>query len=111
MTVQQQQPPQPAGQLRIGDLRLDTGSRVVDAPRGPVRLTAREFDLLHHLAAHPGQTFTREQLMTTVWRYAYPGDTSTVTVHMRRLRAKIERDPSHPRHLVTVWGAGYRFEP
>ena len=102
---------QPAPPVRIGPYAVDPASRRVEGPRGSVRLTRREFALFRHLVAHPGQAFTREQLMTLVWRYLYPGDTSTVTVHMRRLRAKVELDPAHPRHLVTVWGAGYRFEP
>jgi two-component system response regulator SaeR len=83
----------------------------VEDRRGPVRLTAREFDLLAHLASHPGQVFSREQLMNAVWDYEFPGDAGTVTVHMRRLRAKLEADPSRPRHLKTVWGVGYKFEP
>jgi DNA-binding response OmpR family regulator len=74
-----------------------------------VTLTAREFDLLHHMASHPKRVFTRDQLMETVWDYAFAGDTSTVTVHMRRLREKIEPDPARPRYLQTVWGVGYRF--
>jgi DNA-binding response OmpR family regulator len=74
-----------------------------------VRLTAREFDLLWFLASHPRRVFSREQLMQRVWGYSAALDTGTVTVHMRRLREKIEDDPSHPRHLETVWGVGYRF--
>ena len=76
-----------------------------------VALTQREFDLLLFLARHPGQVFTRNQLMDHVWRYSFYTDTSTVTVHIRRLRAKIERDPEHPRWIETVWGVGYRFAP
>ena len=78
---------------------------------GPLDLTAREFDLLHHLASHPAQVFSREQLLDAVWDYEFAGDASTVTVHMRRLRTKVEVDPSRPRHLKTVWGVGYKFEP
>jgi DNA-binding response OmpR family regulator len=100
-----------AGALRFGDLRIDGRTRTVADGRGPIPLTAREFDLLLHLAGNAGQVFSREQLMDAVWDYAYAGDASTVTVHMRRLRAKIERDPSRPRHLKTVWGVGYKFEP
>ncbi|MBI1886386.1 MAG: response regulator transcription factor [Chloroflexi bacterium] len=97
--------------LRFGDLRISGRTRAVEDRRGLVNLTAREFDLLFHLARHPGQVFTREQLMDSVWDYDFAGDSSTVTVHMRRLRAKLEVDPSRPRHLKTVWGVGYKFEP
>jgi DNA-binding response OmpR family regulator len=93
----------------FGDLRIDPGAREVTIRDTPVTLTAREFDLLHHMASHPRRVFTRDQLMETVWGYAFAGDTSTVTVHMRRLREKIEPDPAHPRYLQTVWGVGYRF--
>ena len=74
-------------------------------------LTQREFELLLFLARHPGQAFTRNQLMDLVWRYSFYTDTSTVTVHIRRLRAKIEQDPTQPRYVETVWGVGYRFAP
>jgi DNA-binding response OmpR family regulator len=76
----------------------------------PVTLTAREFDLLEFVASSPRRAFRREELLEQVWGFSY-GDTATVTVHVRRLREKIERDPSRPRHLVTVWGVGYRFDP
>ena len=76
-----------------------------------VVLTQREFDLLLFLARHPGQVFTRDQLMEQVWRFSFYSDTSTVTVHIRRLRAKIEREPAQPRFVETVWGVGYRFRP
>jgi DNA-binding response OmpR family regulator len=97
--------------LRFDDLRINARTHTVEDRRGPVGLTAREFALLHHLARHAGQVFSREQLMDAVWDYEFPGDASTVTVHMRRLRAKLEVDPSRPRHLKTVWGVGYKFEP
>jgi len=97
--------------LRFGDLRISARTRTVDDQRGPMNLTAREFDLLFYLAKNPGQVFSREQLLDGVWDFAFPGDTSTVTVHMRRLRSKVEIDPSRPRHLKTVWGVGYKFEP
>ncbi len=97
--------------LRFVDLRVDRRSRSVDSDRGHLSLTAREFDLLYYLASHAGQVFSREQLMDGVWDYTYAGDAETVTVHMRRLRAKVEVDPSRPRHLKTVWGVGYKFEP
>lgn len=100
-----------ADALRFDDLRINRRTRTVDDRRGSIKLTAREFDLLYHLASHPGQVYTREQLMDTVWDYEFPGDAGTVTVHMRRLRAKLEADASRPRHLKTVWGVGYKFEP
>jgi DNA-binding response OmpR family regulator len=99
------------GILTFGDLRIDCGRREVRAAGRDVRLTRKEFDLLHHLASSPGITFTRTALLESVWDFAWDGDTATVTVHIRRLREKIEIDPSSPRHLVTVWGVGYRFEP
>jgi DNA-binding response OmpR family regulator len=76
-----------------------------------VSLTAREFDLLWFLASHPGRVFSRDQLMDRIWGYSSAVDTGTVTVHVRRLREKIETDPAHPRHLQTVWGVGYRLDP
>ncbi len=97
--------------LRFDDLRINGRTHTVEDRHGPVNLTAREFALLYHLARHPGQVFSREQLMDSVWDYEFAGDASTVTVHMRRLRAKLEADPSRPRHLKTVWGVGYKFEP
>ena len=97
--------------LRFGDLNINAASRSVENALGDVPLTAREFDLLLHLASHPNQVFTRDQLMSSVWDYDYAAEPSTVTVHMRRLRAKVELDPSRPRHLKTVWGVGYKFEP
>jgi DNA-binding response OmpR family regulator len=75
-----------------------------------VDATAKEFDLLYFLASRTGQVFTREQLMIDVWDYTYAGDASTVTVHIRRLREKVEQDPARPRYLKTVWGVGYKFE-
>ena len=97
--------------LEFDGLRIDPGARRVHAAEVEVQLTQREFDLLLFLACHPGQVFTRNQLMDLVWRYSFYTDTSTVTVHMRRLRAKIEPDPAQPRFIETVWGVGYRFAP
>jgi DNA-binding response OmpR family regulator len=77
----------------------------------PLRLTLKEFDLIWFLASHPRRVFSREQLMESVWGYSSALDTGTVTVHMWRLREKVEDRPSRPRHLETVWGAGYRFTP
>jgi DNA-binding response OmpR family regulator len=97
--------------LSFDGLVIDASSRDVTRNDEPLRLTAREFDLLWFLASHPQRVFSREQLMRRVWGYASAVDTGTVTVHMRRLREKIEHDPSRPRHLETVWGVGYRFSP
>ncbi len=97
--------------LVAGSLEIDIDRREVRRESNPVHLTRKEFDLLELLASHPGRTFTRAELLETVWDFAWHGDSSTVTVHVRRLRAKIEPDPSKPTHLVTVWGVGYRFEP
>ncbi len=97
--------------LQFDGLVMNGVTRTVEGLRGPVQLTALEFDLLYYVASHPGQVFSRAQLLDAVWNYEYAGDTSTVTVHMRRLRTKVEPDPSRPRHLKTVWGVGYKFEP
>jgi DNA-binding response OmpR family regulator len=97
--------------LRYGDLEIDGDRREARLRGEPVRLTRKEFDLLHHLASRPGVTLTRTQLLEDVWDFAWDGDSSTVTVHVRRLREKIEDDPSAPTRIVTVWGVGYRFEP
>jgi DNA-binding response OmpR family regulator len=77
----------------------------------PVHVTRKEFELLDLLASHPGRTFRRSELLEDVWDSAWDGDSATVTVHVRRLRRKVEVDPSTPRHLLTVWGVGYRWEP
>lgn len=97
--------------LRFGELRINARTRTVEDTSGPVTVTAREFDLLLYLARHAGQVFSREQLMDAVWDYEFASDAGTVTVHIRRLRTKLEPDPSRPRHLKTVWGVGYKFEP
>ena len=97
--------------LVAGDLELDPTARRLHVRGVEVRLTQREFDLLLFLARHPGQVFTRDDLMRAIWRYSFYTDNSTVTVHIRRLRAKIEEDPADPRHIKTAWGVGYRFEP
>ncbi|MEZ5123788.1 MAG: response regulator transcription factor [Solirubrobacterales bacterium] len=102
---------EPDDELDFGALRIDPAARRVHLDDEEVVLTAREFDLLAFLAQHPGQAFTRSQLMDHVWRYSFYSDTSTVTVHIRRLRFKLEPDPSQPRYIETVWGVGYRFSP
>ena len=95
--------------VEIGDLVIDPEAREATRDGEPLLLTQREFDLLLFLAQHPGKAFAREQLMDHVWQFSYYTDTSTVTVHIRRLRAKIERDPDQPKYIETVWGVGYRF--
>jgi DNA-binding response OmpR family regulator len=97
--------------LRFDGLEIDPGSRRVLRNGSRIELTPREFELLLFLARYPGQTFTREQLMNRVWQFSFCIDTSTVTVHVRRLRAKLEPDPERPRFIETVWGVGYRFVP
>jgi DNA-binding response OmpR family regulator len=99
------------GTLRFGSLAIQPRLRTVHLGGVPVDLTAKEFDLLHFLARHPSQVFTRQQLLDQVWDIGYYGDASTVTVHIRRLREKVEQDPARPRHLKTVWSVGYKFEP
>lgn len=91
------------------DLRVDIAARQATLAGVPVGLTAREFELLAFLMRHPSQAFRREELMAHVWGSKY-GDTSTITVHVRRLREKVERDPSEPSRIATVWGVGYRWE-
>ena len=100
----------PGGTLRFETLTINPQTRRVTLQDAEVRLTAKEFDLLFHLASAPGQVFTRDQLMDQVWDYTYAGDASTVTVHIRRLREKVEMDPMKPRYVKTVWGVGYKFE-
>ena len=97
--------------LRFDGLEIDLAAREVLRNGDPLELTQREFELLLFLARHPGQAFTRNQLMDHVWHYTFYIDTSTVTVHIRRLRAKLEPDPARPRFIQTVWGVGYRFAP
>ena len=97
--------------LRFEGLTIDPAARTVVRDGEPVPLSQRELDLLLFLARHPGRAFTRSDLMNHVWQYAFFTDASTVTVHVRRLRAKIERDPAKPRFIETVWGVGYRFAP
>jgi DNA-binding response OmpR family regulator len=104
-------PPERDEPVIFEELEVDGRARRATVRGEEVQLTVREFDLLFHFVRHPGQVFSRDQLMDAVWQYNFYTDTSTVTVHMRRLRAKIERDPSQPRWLQTVWGVGYRFQP
>ena len=95
--------------LSFEGLSIDPNTREVLVDGEPATLTAREFDLLYEMASTPGRVYTRDQLMQTVWGYTFSADTSTVTVHVRRLREKVEPDPARPRYLQTVWGVGYKF--
>jgi DNA-binding response OmpR family regulator len=97
--------------LTFDDLEVDGASREVRVTGSIAMLTPKEFDLLYLLASNPRTAFTRSQLLDELWDLAFDGDPSTVTVHIRRLREKIELDPANPSHLVTVWGVGYRFDP
>jgi len=99
-----------AGTVEYDGLQIDFGAREARVRGELATLTAREFELLAFLARRPRQVFRRDELLEHVWGYTY-GDTSTVTVHIRRLREKIEDDPSTPRRITTVWGVGYRFDP
>jgi DNA-binding response OmpR family regulator len=96
--------------LADGDLEVDPGARSARRDGATLPLTGREFDLLAFLLAHPGRAYTRAELLAEVWGWEF-GDQSTVTVHVRRLREKIEPDPTRPRRIATVWGTGYRYDP
>ncbi|KUP05687.1 transcriptional regulator [Bacillus coahuilensis m2-6] len=96
--------------IRFGELLIDTDRRFVERNRMKIELTVKEYDLLVLLARHPKQVFSKSQLIEKVWGYEYDGDANTVNVHIRRLREKIEMDPSNPQFIHTVWGIGYRFE-
>jgi two-component system, OmpR family, response regulator VicR len=101
----------PGDVLKLGVLRINPRARSVERDGEALHLTAKEFDLLYFLARNAGQVFTREQLLDQVWDYEWYGDASTVTVHIRRLREKVEPSPMRPRYVKTVWGIGYKFEP
>jgi DNA-binding response OmpR family regulator len=107
---QREEPDAPAAVVVDGDLRLDPRARTASLAGADVALTTREFDLLAFLLAHPGRALRREDLMREVWGWEF-GDQSTVTVHVRRVREKVEADPANPVRLVTVWGVGYRWDP
>ena len=98
------------GAVVDGDLVVDSTEHTATLGGRRLSLTAREFDLLRFFLSHPGQAFSRDELLQKVWGWSF-GDQSTVTVHVRRLREKVEADPTHPVRLVTVWGVGYRWEP
>lgn len=93
-----------------GDLRLDCESRRVFIAGKEINLTAKEFDLLELLVFNPNKVYSRENLLNIVWGYEYPGDVRTVDVHIRRLREKIEQNPSDPKYVHTKWGVGYYFQ-
>lgn len=97
------------GPIRAGGLALDPGRREVQLEGEPVRLTAKEFDLLHHFMRHPGRVYSRAELLDQVWGYGFDGYEHTVNSHINRLRAKVEADPSSPQRILTVWGVGYKF--
>lgn len=103
--------PSRPGTLAGGDVVLDLEHRSCVVREKPIGLTPKEFDLLHHLMAHPGQVLSRDALLDQVWDADFFGYDGTVTVHIRRLREKIERDPDLPSHIKTVWGLGYKFDP
>ncbi len=104
------QPARP-GTLQGGDIVLDPMDRTCFVRGKPVGLTPKEFDLLHHLMEHRGEVISRDELLDRIWDEQFFGYPGTVTVHVRRLREKIERDPELPAHIKTVWGVGYKFEP
>lgn len=108
---QQNTPAAEAQPIISGDLTISPLARTVTLKEMSLSLTAKEFDLLSLLVTHPRQVFTRDQLLERVWGESEYIDPSTVTVHIRRLREKIEQDPSSPVHLLTVWGVGYKYEP
>jgi DNA-binding response OmpR family regulator len=98
------------GVQRDGDLTVDLGARHATRAGDQLELTTREFDLLAFFLSNPGQVFSRKELLSNVWGWTV-GDESTVTVHVRRLRGKLEDDPADPRRVLTVWGSGYRYQP
>jgi len=100
-----------ADQLEIGELALNAATREVHRNGELLKLTVKEFDLLWFLVSNPRRVFSRSHLMDRVWGHSTALDTGTVTVHVRRLREKLETDPAQPAHLQTVWGVGYRFDP
>ncbi|HWS31808.1 MAG TPA: response regulator transcription factor [Actinoplanes sp.] len=103
-------PARPATTLTDAGLTVDTARRVAESDGVPLTLTVREFDLLVFLMQHPGRAWSRADLLDKVWGWQF-GDQSTVTVHVRRLREKIERNPAEPQRIGTVWGIGYRYDP
>ena len=101
----------PRERLEFDGVTIDNASRLVTKDGAPVTLTAREFDLLWFLVSNPRRVFSRSQIMERVWGHSPALDSGTVTVHVRRLREKLEADPAHPARILTIWGVGYRFDP
>jgi len=95
--------------ITIGDLRIEVSKRRVTLKNKAIELTPKEYDLLYLMASHPGKTYTREQLLNSIWGYQYKGYEHTVNSHINRLRSKIEKDLSVPEYILTTWGVGYRF--
>lgn len=95
--------------IKYEGLTIDVGKRKVEINGYEIELTVTEFEMLYLLASHPGQVFSRTQILSKIWDFSYEGDTTTVTVHIRRLREKIEPTPSEPKYIKTVWGIGYKF--
>lgn len=94
-------------EIRIGDLYINIPDRTVHKNGKDIELTNKEFDILVILASNPGKLFTKDKLMDLIWGFDFYGDTNTVTVHVRKLREKIEDDPANPKHIFTKWGSGY----
>jgi len=95
--------------LLCGEMRIDAERRTVQIAERPIDLTAKEFDLLHYFASHPGRVYSRIQLLDQVWGYGHEGYEHTVNSHINRLRGKVEQDPANPHYILTVWGVGYKF--
>jgi DNA-binding response OmpR family regulator len=95
--------------IKYEGLTIDVGKRTVEINGHEIELTVTEFEMLYLLASHPGQVFSRTQILSKIWDFSYEGDTTTVTVHIRRLREKVEPTPSEPKYIKTVWGIGYKF--
>src|SRR5690606_35491680 len=98
-------------EIRIRGLHIDKDSRRVTVDGEEKTFTAKEFDLLTFLAMHPNKVFSKDHLFERIWGFDSMGDIATVTVHIRKIREKIEKDPSNPEYIETIWGAGYRFKP
>ncbi len=109
MEMLNQPGPEIVKQIRQDDLHIDVGRRLVEMAGCPIELTATEFDLLLYMAQQPGQVFSRTELLSAVWGYKHSGYEHTVNSHINRLRNKLEKDPSVPRYVLTVWGVGYKF--
>ena len=109
-TAKQEKKADTAGRIQAGDMTIERDNRRVYIEGREINLTAKEFDVLELLATHPNQVYSREKLLTMVWGADYPGDARTVDVHIRRLREKIEQNPSEPKYVHTKWGVGYYFQ-